>query len=115
MAMLLVSAPSWANSGGTDNEEPGDKTSKSKKESLAKAFFDDIEEKLLFIDFQMIPEDILAVNVFRAGKLMMEDRVGDLPGHTIYELNLEVFREGTYDIELVTEGGIKIVKEIKVK
>ena len=77
--------------------------------------FADYEEQLLFVDFDVVEEDIVKLNILRKGQLMMEDDVTDLPGNTIYEINMEVIRKGTYTIELVTIDGLKIHKNIVIK
>lgn len=78
-------------------------------------FFTDDSEKTLFIDFEVVADELLELNIWKSGNLMMEDDISDLPGDAIYELNLDVIRKGTYTIELVTEFGIKIQKEIVIK
>ena len=55
------------------------------------------------------------LNIYRDGKLMMEDDITDLPNNSIYEINTQVIRKGTYTVELVTKGDIKIRKEISLK
>ena len=83
--------------------------------SFYSIFFFDDENEMMFIDFEVIADDLSMLNIWRNGKLMMEDDVTDLPGNTIYEINTNVIREGTYVVELVTEHDIKIRKEIIVK
>ncbi len=75
-------------------------------------FFEDIESELLFVDFEAVGDKISKLNIIKNEELMLEDDVTDLPSNTIYELNLGVFRQGTYTIELVTEQNIQIRKEI---
>ncbi len=83
--------------------------------SFYSIFFFDDENEMMFIDFEVIADDLLMLNIWRNGKLMMEDDVTDLPNNIIYEINTNVIREGTYVVELVTEHDIKIRKEIIVK
>ena len=82
---------------------------------LSEIFYNDNENQLLFIDFQAIEDQVSQLNILKNDELMMEDDVSDLPANTIYELNLEVLREGNYTIELVCGQGIKIRKEIVIE
>lgn len=82
--------------------------------SFNKIFFFDNENELLFIDFEAITDELVMLNIYREGNLMMEDDVTDLPNDVIYEINTNVIREGIYTIELVTAEDIKIRKEIIV-
>ena len=86
----------------------------SEKYNFENVFFSDTENELLFIDFEVITDDLLMLNIWRNGKLMMEDDVTDLPNNTIYEINTKVIRKGIYTIELITSRDIKIRKEIMV-
>ncbi len=83
--------------------------------SFNNIFFTDEEDNLLFVDFSVVADRLEELNIWREGKLMLEDKIIDLPRNTIYELNLNIMREGTYIVELVTEHGIKIQKEIVIK
>lgn len=82
--------------------------------SLDKIFFNDEEGEAIFVDFEVIKDDIIELNVMRDSKLMMQDIVTDLPGNAIYEINLDVFRKGAYTIEIVTKEQIKIQKVVFV-
>ncbi len=86
----------------------------SEKLNIENAFFSDTENELLFIDFEVITDDLLMLNIWRNGKLMMEDDITDLPNNTIYEINTKVIRKGIYTIELITSRDIKIRKEFMV-
>jgi len=86
----------------------------SEKLNIENAFFSDTENELLFIDFEVISDDLMMLNIWRNGKLMMEDDITDLPNNTIYEINTKVIRKGIYTIELITSRDIKIRKEIMV-
>ena len=87
----------------------------SKPISFNEIFFADNENEVVFIDFEPIADDLLMLNIFRDGKLMMEDDITDLPDNSIYEINTQVIRKGTYTVELVTSSDIKIRKEISIK
>ena len=82
--------------------------------SLDKIFFNDEEGEAIFVDFEVIKDDIIELNVMRDSKLMMQDIVTDLPANAIYEINLDVFRKGAYTIEIVTKEQIKIQKVVFV-
>ena len=82
---------------------------------LSEIFYNDNENQLLFIDFQAIGDQVSLLNILKDDELMMEDDVSDLPDNTIYELNLEVLRNGNYTVELVCKDGIKIRKEIVIE
>ncbi len=83
--------------------------------SFYNIFFFDNENELLFIDFDVIVDDLQTLNIWSKGNLMLEDDLTDLPDNTIYEINTNVIREGIYTVELVTTHDIKIRKEIIVK
>ena len=78
-------------------------------------FFSDYDNAILFIDFQALPGEIVNVKILKEEVLMMEDEVTDLPLNTIYEINLDIIREGKYTVELVTAEGIVVHKEIWVE
>ena len=80
-----------------------------------KIFFADYENEVVFVDFEPIADELSMLNIYRDGKLMMEDDITDLPNNSIYEINTQVIRKGTYTVELVTKGDIKIRKEISLK
>ena len=83
--------------------------------SFYNIFFFDNENELLFVDFQVIADDLMMLNIWRDGKLMMEDDITDLPSDAIYEINTNVIRKGIYTVELVTAHDIKIRKEVVFK
>ncbi len=80
-----------------------------------KIFFSGEFENTLFIDFEAVLNPIVTVSLFQREKVLMLDRVEDLPTNTIYELNLEIIRPGDYVLEIVTIEGIKIQKDIRVE
>ena len=84
-------------------------------DSPTKIFFQDDENEVLFIDFDLVLDEIVAINILRAEALMMEDDVRDLPDNTIYEINFDIIRSGTYVIEVVTSEGNAVRKEIEVE
>ena len=83
--------------------------------SLSDIFFSDSENNILFIDFEAVIDQLIEVNILQGEVLMMEDDVSDLPSNSIYEINLDVIRAGSYVIELVTAEGIVVHKNIWVE
>ena len=91
---------------------PGEKEKESI--SFSKIFYFDYENTTLFIDFESLGNQFSELNILRDDKLMMQDDIRDLDIHTIYEINLEIFRTGTYVLELKTPDGIKVHKEFVI-
>ena len=112
---LIVVLPGYANNGVSCKHDCLVASIGDGAVSLSAIFFEDTEGELLFIDFEAIGDGIVQLNILKGQSLMLEDDVTDLPANAIYELNLEVFRQGTYTIELVTDKDIKIHKEIVVE
>ncbi|MEM1319792.1 MAG: hypothetical protein AAGG75_06010 [Bacteroidota bacterium] len=112
---LMAVLPGYANTGVVGPYDPPMEGIGDGTVSLSAIFFEDIEGELLFIDFEAIGDGIVQLNILKGQGLMLQDDVTDLPANTIYELNLEVFRSGTYTIELVTDKDIKIHKEITIE
>ncbi len=98
-----------------DPETPKNNSSETTAISLKDIFLSDYDNVTLFIDFQAVAGEITELNVLKNGQALLEDDVRDLPGNTIYELNLEVMNPGTYDVELKTAQGITIQKELIVE
>ena len=82
--------------------------------SLDKIFLSDYEGAALYVDFEAIDDQIVEVNLLKEDKLVMEDNVRDLPGNTIYELNLTILGTGKYTLVLMTNEGIGIQKTILI-
>jgi len=80
-----------------------------------KIFFSGENESVLFIDFQAVTNPLTAIVLKQGEKVFLVDQVSDLPFNAIYELNLEIMRPGEYILELETEDGIKILKDIRVE
>lgn len=80
-----------------------------------KIFFFGEDESVIFIDFQAFANPLASIVLKQEEKVMMIDEVSDLPFNAIYELNLEIMRPGQYTLELETEDGIKILKDIRVE
>lgn len=83
--------------------------------SIGKIFFSDDENNLLFIDFEMIEEEILEINVLNHNEIMKTMVVSDLANDVIFEVDLKDYKTGTYVVEIVTEYDIIIAKRIQVK
>ncbi|MEM8907903.1 MAG: hypothetical protein AAGD05_08665 [Bacteroidota bacterium] len=108
---LLFSAQLWAKSG----TPPGGGTPKEKTVILfSEIFYSDYENTTLYVDFKSLGNQFSELNILRDHQLMMQDDIRDLPLNTIYELNLSVFRQGTYVLELKTPDGIKVHKEFVI-
>ncbi|MEM9822300.1 MAG: hypothetical protein AAF985_14550 [Bacteroidota bacterium] len=90
------------------------KTSSEAVVSFSKIFYSDYENTTLFVDFNSLGNQFSELNILRDNRLMMTDDIRDLDINTIYEINLEVFREGTYILELKTPDGIKVHKEFVI-
>lgn len=82
--------------------------------SLDKIFLSDYEGATLFVDFEEVADQIVEVTLLKEEKLVMEDNVRDLPGNTIYELNLKILGSGKYTLVLMTKEGIGIQKSILI-
>ena len=113
---MALSSLTFASSGSSiePNDPPLKSTAEPSALSVQKVFLGDVENRVLYVDFAAVSENIIELNILRDGKLMMQDNVEDLPESTIYEVNLEVIRHGSYTVELVTDKDIKIQKEITV-
>jgi hypothetical protein len=82
--------------------------------SLKDIFLSDFEGHVLFIDFQALKGDVIQLNLLQGNTIIMNEDVHELPGDTIYELDLEMLSAGNYRVELRTSQGIYIQKEIVV-
>jgi hypothetical protein len=82
--------------------------------SLKDIFLSDFEGHVLFIDFQALNGDVIQLNLLHENIIIINEDVSELPGNTIYELDLEKLSAGNYRVELRTSQGIYIQKEIVV-
>jgi len=112
ICLLIVAQLSAFNVHPNTGVEPTDNTETAVK--FSKIFYSDYENTTLFIDFQSLGNQFSELNIIRNDQLMMTDDIKDLDISTIYEINLEVFREGTYTLELKTPDGIKVHKEFVI-
>ena len=79
------------------------------------SFYSDDDSKLLYIDFEKLTFNVSAIVVVdQEGTELFNDDVLDLPVNTIYELDLNKFKSGKYQIELRTFTGVT-KKELIVK
>lgn len=79
-------------------------------EATAKSFFVDEESKTYFIDFQNLNVNLNAIVVKdETGKIVLDDKVFDLPVDTIYELDLSRLAKGRYKVEL--QSFSKVIKK----
>jgi len=79
------------------------------------SFYSDDDSKLFYIDFEKLTFNVSAIVVVdQEGTELFNDDVLDLPVNTIYELDLNKFKSGKYQIELRTFTGVT-KKELIVK
>lgn len=83
--------------------------------SLKDIFISDYEGITLFVDFQAVKGDVKSLNVLRDDEVVLRDDVHNLPGNTIYELDLEKLQRGSYRVELETAEGISIRKNLVIE
>jgi hypothetical protein len=70
-------------------------------------FFIDNENKLLFIDFEALGENLQEIRVVIDADIVYTENVTNLPMNTIYEVDLKKYREGIeHRILLKTDFGI---------
>lgn len=111
--VLLLSTS--ASSLGNDPKLTYNSNSKEAKSiCLESIFYSNQEEDLIFIDFQSIPMKILNVTITRENAEMMIEDVEELNQEMIYEIDLTIFTEGNYTVELHLEGKTVIKKQISV-
>lgn len=113
VATLLFSSLMFAHNGDpkpTTNTVPEVKTEEGV--SLKDIFLSDYEGVTLFVDFQAVKDDVMSLNVIQEETIILADDVRQLPGDTIYELDLEDLKAGSYQVELKTAQGISIKKEL---
>lgn len=84
-------------------------------ENSTRSVYTDQENKICFIDFQSLNINLNEIIVRdKSGKVVMEDKVFDLPVDTIYEIHLDQLKGGEYSVELKSFTKI-ITKGITVK
>lgn len=105
--LMSTSFSSFANNGSPSNNV-------ATKYNVSKIFYNDFEEELLFVDFEMLGADIFSISILKEELLIMEDDVRDLPSNTIYEINLDHIEPGGYTLEIITEENIRIIKEFVI-
>lgn len=85
----------------TENMMSFTSTSSEKVSASSKPFFTDTDNKIFFIDFQSFNVNLNEIIVKdQSGKVVLEEKVFDLPVDTIYELDLTKFKSGKYAVEL---------------
>lgn len=78
-------------------------------------FYLDAEKQVYYIDFESINVNLSDITVKNAkGKVVLTDKLWDLPVDTIYELDMKGMNPGKYQIELRSFTGI-IRKEVVVE
>ena len=79
------------------------------------AFYSDDENQILYIDFENLKVNLNDIIVKdENGKVVLKDDVFDLPLNTIYELDLNQYGNGNYEVELRSFTGV-IRKTVAIK
>ncbi len=113
--MLNVSLLSAQSSVSTSNMMSFAGESLEALENSTRSVYTDQENKICFIDFQNLNINLNEIIVRdKSGKVVMEDKVFDLPVDTIYEIHLDQLKGGEYSVELKSFTKI-ITKGITVK
>lgn len=83
-------------------------------EELVEIFFTDQENKLLFVDFEALGEDLVELKIVNGTEVILTDNVTELPKNTIYEIDLNAFEsKKEYKMLLKTSFGT-LTKSFKV-
>jgi hypothetical protein len=83
-------------------------------EELVEIFFTDQENKLLFVDFEALGEDLVELKIINGEEILLIDNVTELPKNTIYEIDLKAFEsKKEYKMLLKTPYGT-LTKSFKV-
>lgn len=69
---------------------------------------------LLFIDFDVIEEDLAKVRILKEDSIVLQEDITELPSDIIYELDLSAFKADNYTVELITSNKTKIRKEVAI-
>lgn len=80
-----------------------------------KIFFNNDTNDLLFVDLETISNQVIKINVLQNDAIVMEEDVAELPQNTIHEVELTLFKKGTYTIEIVTLDKVSITKQVTIK
>lgn len=79
------------------------------------AFFEDVDGKTIYIDFETVKVNLSDIKVKNEnGEVVLKDELWSLPVNTIYELDYSQFQPGNYEIELRSFTGI-LKKSVSVK
>lgn len=83
-------------------------------ENLKEIFFTDQENKLLFVDFEELGEELVELKITNDNETVLTDDVSELPRNTIYEIDLKGFESNKeYKMLLKTPYGT-LTKSFKV-
>lgn len=83
-------------------------------EELKEIFFTDQENKLLFVDFEELGEELVELKIVNGEQVLLADNVSELPKNTIYEIDLNAFEsKKEYKMLLKTPYGT-LTKSFKV-
>jgi hypothetical protein len=106
-AASLLSAQSSANAAAIKTASHFVELQEEESTTVDAALFFDHDNKLLYIDFELLPMPIREVALDdRAGNELHQESVLDLPVNTIYELDCGDFRPGVYWLELRAHGTV---------
>lgn len=76
-------------------------------------FFTSEDNSALYADFEALDAPVAEVWVFHQDESVFYDNTtADLADNTIYELDIESFGEGTYDVELHLTNGKVVAKQV---
>ncbi len=108
---LLISGNLFAQTSVSSEEF----TPKSAIAGSAETFYEDAENKLLYIDFETVNVNLSDIKVKNAdGEIVLKDELWSLPVNTIYEVDYNDFEPGTYEIELRSFTGV-LKKTVEVE
>ncbi len=79
------------------------------------SFFHDAEHNTFYIDFETVDVNLSDLKVINeSGEVVLQENLQNLPVNTIFELSLEGYPVGTYDVQIRTFTSV-INKAVEVK
>lgn len=109
--ILLSTFTSVANSKPVINLE---KCKILKPSHFAHIFYFNNQGDILFIDFDIIEDEIETVNVIKNGEIVRTEDVSESPHDMIFELDLNKLKKGNYTVELITNTRLTVTKDIAI-
>ena len=98
-----------------NNLFPSDPITTTTEAIINNAFYSNETNDMVFIDFEDIKLTIYKINIIQNDVTIMEEDVKDLPQNMIHEIDLTIFENGNYTLELITEDDIKIKKNFIIE